>query len=88
MNNHQKSTFHPLGNFLNLALALLGQGLRKSPSGQKLNFANHPYLCKGLYLYENTKFESASSSRHNYGKIYQQEGEMYFNLNLQIRFIK
>ncbi|CAC9445288.1 hypothetical protein, partial [uncultured Gammaproteobacteria bacterium] len=25
MNNHQKSTFHPLGNFLNPALALLGQ---------------------------------------------------------------
>jgi len=48
MNNHQESSFHPLGNFLNPALALLGQGLRKSPSGQKLNFANHPYLCKGL----------------------------------------
>ncbi|CAC9441897.1 hypothetical protein [uncultured Gammaproteobacteria bacterium] len=86
MNNHQKSTFHPLGDFLNPALALLGQGLIKSPIWQKLNFANHPYLCKGLY--ENTKFESASSSRHNYGKIYQRENEMYFNLNLQIRFIK
>ncbi|SSC07309.1 hypothetical protein BTURTLESOX_323 [bacterium endosymbiont of Bathymodiolus sp. 5 South] len=47
-NNHQKPTFHPLGNFLNLALALLGQGLKKSPIGQKLDFANHPYLCKGL----------------------------------------
>jgi hypothetical protein len=31
------------------ALALLGQGLKKSPIGQKLDFANHPYLCKGLY---------------------------------------
>ncbi|WP_139458409.1 hypothetical protein [Bathymodiolus thermophilus thioautotrophic gill symbiont] len=50
INNHQESTFHPLGNFLNPALALLGQGLRKSPSGQKLNFANHPYLCKGLNI--------------------------------------
>ncbi|WP_138145611.1 hypothetical protein [Bathymodiolus heckerae thiotrophic gill symbiont] len=50
MNNHQKSTFHPLGNFLNPALALLGQGLRKSPIWQKLNFANHPYLCKGLLV--------------------------------------
>jgi len=37
INNHQESTFHPLGNFLNPALALLGQGLRKLPSGQKLN---------------------------------------------------
>jgi Fe-S-cluster formation regulator IscX/YfhJ len=47
-NNHQKPTFHPLGDFLNPALALLGQGLKKSPIGQKLDFANHPYLCKGL----------------------------------------
>ncbi|VVH62681.1 hypothetical protein BSPWISOX_960, partial [uncultured Gammaproteobacteria bacterium] len=47
-NNHQKPTFHPLGDFLNPALTLLGQGLKKSPIGQKLDFANHPYLCKGL----------------------------------------
>jgi hypothetical protein len=38
--NYQKPTFHPLGDFLNPVLALLGQGLKKSPSGQKLNFAN------------------------------------------------
>jgi hypothetical protein len=38
-NNHQKPTFHPLGDFLNPALALLGQGLKKSPIGQKLDFA-------------------------------------------------
>jgi hypothetical protein len=43
-------TFHPLGDFLNPALALLGQGLKKSPIGQKLDFANHPYLCKGLTI--------------------------------------
>jgi hypothetical protein len=30
-------------------LVLSGQGLKKSPIGQKLDFANHPYLCKGLY---------------------------------------
>jgi hypothetical protein len=36
--------------FLNPALALLGQGLKKSPIGQKLDFANHSYLCKGLYV--------------------------------------
>jgi hypothetical protein len=28
----------------------LGQGLKKSPIGQKLDFANHPYLCKGLRI--------------------------------------
>ncbi|CAB5506404.1 hypothetical protein THERMOS_2306 [Bathymodiolus thermophilus thioautotrophic gill symbiont] len=36
--------------FLNLSLALPGSDLRKLPSGQKLNFANHLYLCKGLIL--------------------------------------
>ncbi len=40
------------------------------------------------YLYENTKFESASTSRHEYGLIYANDGELLFNLNLQIRFIK
>ncbi|SMN10798.1 hypothetical protein SPBRAN_973 [uncultured Candidatus Thioglobus sp.] len=51
MNNHQKFTFHQLGNFLNPALVLLELGLIKSPSWQKLNSVNHPYLCKGLILF-------------------------------------
>jgi hypothetical protein len=42
---------HPLGDFLNPALALLGQGLKKSPSGQKLDFANPPYLRKCLKIF-------------------------------------
>ncbi|CAC9439891.1 hypothetical protein, partial [uncultured Gammaproteobacteria bacterium] len=37
------------------ALALLGQGLIKSPIWQKLNFANHPYLCEGLNLCKGLK---------------------------------
>ncbi|VVM23536.1 hypothetical protein BSPWISOXPB_7147 [uncultured Gammaproteobacteria bacterium] len=55
-NNHQKPTFHPLGDFLNPALALLGQGLKKSPIGQKLDFASHSYLCKGLYKVFNNNY--------------------------------
>lgn len=38
------------------------------------------------YLYHNTKFETASSSRHNFGKIYKENGEYFIKLNLQIRF--
>jgi len=39
------------------------------------------------YLFENTKLETASSSRHEFGKIYKCDlGDMNFNLNLQIRF--
>lgn len=40
------------------------------------------------YLYENTKFESASTSRHDYGKIYLEDGRLLFNLNLQVRFVR
>ncbi len=40
------------------------------------------------YLINNTKFETASSSRHDFGEIYSEEGSLYMNLNLQIRFIK
>jgi type II restriction enzyme len=40
------------------------------------------------YLLNNTKLETASSARHDFGKIYKQYGKLYFKLNLQIRFIK
>lgn len=38
------------------------------------------------YLFVNTRLETASSTRHEFGKVYQQNGEFYFKLNLQIRF--
>lgn len=38
------------------------------------------------YLFQNTKLETASSSRHEFGKVYSENGESYFKLNLQIRF--
>ena len=40
------------------------------------------------YLFNNTKLDTASSSRYDFGTIYQENGELYFKLNLQIRFIK
>ncbi len=40
------------------------------------------------YLLNNTKRDTASSSRHGFGEIYEENGQLYFNLNLQIRFIK
>lgn len=40
------------------------------------------------YLLNNTKLETASSKRHKFGEIYQENGELFFNLNLQIRFLK
>ena len=40
------------------------------------------------YLFENTKFERASTTRHEYAQIYKDSDKYYINLNLQIRFIK
>jgi type II restriction enzyme len=40
------------------------------------------------YLLNNTKLDTASSTRQGFGEIYEENGELYFNLNLQIRFIK
>jgi type II restriction enzyme len=40
------------------------------------------------YLLNNTKLETASSTRHDFGTVYGENGEFFFKLNLQIRFIK
>lgn len=39
------------------------------------------------YLFRNTKLETPSSSRHEFGKIYIENNKYYIKLNLQIRFI-
>ena len=38
------------------------------------------------YLLANTKLDTASSSRHGFGELYEENGELFFKLNLQIRF--
>ncbi|TXD59032.1 HpaII family restriction endonuclease [Polaribacter sp. IC066] len=40
------------------------------------------------YLFNNTKLDTASSSRHDFGTVYKENVELYFKLNLQIRFTK
>lgn len=40
------------------------------------------------YLLSNTKLDTASTSRYEFGDLYIENGELYFKLNLQIRFIK
>ena len=40
------------------------------------------------YLLNNTKLETASTSRHRFGSLYKDEnGNMFINLNLQVRFV-
>lgn len=38
------------------------------------------------YLLKNTKYETASTSRHEFGEVYQQNSEDFIKLNLQVRF--
>ncbi len=39
------------------------------------------------YLFENIKFDTPSTTRHRFGKIYiEKDGGMYFKLNMQLRF--
>ncbi len=40
------------------------------------------------YLLNNTKLETASSSRHDFGEIYVENRNLLIKLNLQIRFLK
>lgn len=40
------------------------------------------------YLFSNTKLDTASTSRYDFGELYEESGNIYFNLNLQIRFLK
>lgn len=39
------------------------------------------------YLLNNTKFERGSIEKHGFATLYKDNGKMYINLNLQIRFI-
>jgi type II restriction enzyme len=40
------------------------------------------------YLYRNTKLDTPSTSRHGFGKVYEEDGITKIKYNLQIRFIK
>ena len=40
------------------------------------------------YLYKNTRLDTPSSTRHDFGKIYEENGEYFIRLNLQIRYEK
>lgn len=40
------------------------------------------------YLINNTKLDTASSSRHDFGQVYENNGDLFLKLNLQIRFLK
>ena len=40
------------------------------------------------YMIDNTRFDTPSTSRHGFGSIYEENGEQYIKLGMQIRFVK
>jgi type II restriction enzyme len=70
-------------------------GVYEATGGYLIVKGNGDILCYHIYnrnqfedyLFFNTKLETASSSRHEFGKLYFQNEQLYFKLNLQIRFI-
>jgi hypothetical protein len=71
-------------------------GLTTAQGGYIIVKENGDLVCYHLYnrdefqdyLFKNTKLETASTSRHEFGTIYEKDGKKYLKLNLQIRFIK
>ena len=41
----------------------------------------------GEYLFNNTKLETGSTKRHKFASVYEEDGQAFMNLNLQIRFM-
>jgi len=80
---------------LGMTPAKVWSGLYDATGGYLVVKENGDILCYHIYnrnqfedyLFNNTKLETASSTRHEFGKIYEENGSFYFKLNLQIRFI-
>ena len=84
---------------LNIALGMVPatqwDGFLKADGGYLVVKEDGDVLCYHIYniaqfseyLFNNTRFDSPSSSRHGYGTVYEENGKDYLNLNIQIRFI-
>lgn len=40
------------------------------------------------YIFAATRFDTPSQTKHGFGKIYDENGEQWLKLNVQIRFVK
>ena len=84
---------------LNIALgmvpATMWDGFLKADGGYIVVKEDGDILCYHIYniaqfseyLFNHTRFDTPSSTRHGFGEIYEDNGQLYINLNLQIRFI-
>jgi type II restriction enzyme len=99
-NNHQFYTYKIKRFLTDIALGMMPSkvwsGEYDATGGYLIVKEDGDVLCYHIfdknqfenYLINNTKLETASSSKHNFGKLYKEEDKLFMNLNLQIRFIK
>ncbi len=55
-------------------------------TGELLSYQVYKENLFNNYLLANTVMDSPSTNRHRYGLIYELDGELYFDINFQIRF--
>jgi len=80
---------------LGMTPANIWQGNYDATGGYIIVKENGEVLCYHIYnrnefqnyLINNTRFETASTSRHDFGYIYKENNKNFIKLNLQIRFI-
>jgi len=71
-------------------------GFSKAHGGYIVIKENGDVICYHLYnrdefrsyLYENTKFDTPSTTKYKFGKIYTEDEKIYIKLNFQVRFLK
>lgn len=80
---------------LGLKPAKIWRGLYEATGGYLIVKENGDVLCYHIYdrnqfenyLFNNTRCETPSQTRHHHGTIYEENGEFFIKLNLQIRFL-
>lgn len=100
-NNSEHLYKHKITNFLlasalGMTAASLWEGDYLATGGYIVVKENGDVVCYHIYnldlfkkyLFNNTRFETPSTSRHDFGKIYTENGMKKLKLNLQVRFTK
>jgi type II restriction enzyme len=101
LTNRQKFYSYKMKRFLtDVAVGMMPNtvwnGLYDTTGGYLIVKDSGDILCYHLYnknefedyLFYNTKFETASTSRHQFGVVYKEGDRFFMNLNIQIRFKK
>lgn len=96
--NYEDIKFKIKNLLLNIALGMvpntLWDGFMQAGGGYIIVKENGEIVCYHIYniqqfseyLFNNTKLETPSTTRHKFGSIYIEEGNYYIKLNCQIRF--